>query len=224
MLKQTNNSWKNILKNEFNKEYFKNIQNKIDKDTKKWEIIYPPKEKIFNAFNLCSFDNLKVVILWQDPYHWEWQAHWLSFSVQDWVKQPPSLKNIFKELNSDLWIDIPESWNLETWAKQWILMINAILTVKKWQPASHSKIWWETFTNNIIKTISQEKEWIIFVLWWNFAKQKESLIDIYKHYIIKSAHPSPFSARNWFFWSKPFSKINEILKEKWSEKIEWKLQ
>lgn len=218
-----NNSWKKPLEKDFNSKYFANIQKTIKQDIESWETIYPKLDNIYNAFNLTHFEDVKVVILGQDPYHWEWQANWLCFSVDDWIKQPPSLKNIFKELKSDMWIEIPVSGNLESWAKQWILMINAILTVKKWQPASHKKIWWWTFTDNVIKTISDQKKWVIFVLWWNFAKEKEALIDSTKHYIIKSAHPSPFSARNWFFNSKPFSKINNILKEKWDKEINWKL-
>ena len=217
------NSRKKALEKEFSSKYFSDIQKIIKQDIKSWETIYPKLENIYNAFNLTHFEDVKVVILGQDPYHGKWQANWLCFSVSDWIKQPPSLKNIFKELKTDMWIETPISGNLEAWAKQWILMINAILTVKDWQPASHKKIWWWTFTDNVIKTISDQKEWIIFVLWWNFAKEKEALIDTSKHYIIKSAHPSPFSARNWFFDSKPFSKINKILKEKWDKEIDWKL-
>lgn len=216
-------SWDKILNNEFNQDYYKKIKEKIVEDINNWKTIYPPLESVFSAFSKTSLDDLKVVILWQDPYHWEWQAHWLSFSVQDWVKPPPSLKNIYKELNDDLWIEIPKSWNLENWTKKWVLLLNAILTVKASLPASHSKIGWETFTNTIIKNISDKKENIIFILWWNFARSKKSLIDLNKHFVIESAHPSPFSAYNWFFWSKPFSKCNEILKKIWKKEIDWKL-
>ena len=150
-------SWLEVLKKEFMKYYFKNIKKSLVKDIEAWETIYPPMNLIFNAFNHTTFNNVKVVILWQDPYHWAWQAHGLCFSVQDWIKQPPSLKNIFKELKSDLDIDAPENGNLEKWADQWVFLLNAILTVKNWQPASHSKIWWETFTDSVIKTISEKK-------------------------------------------------------------------
>lgn len=217
------NSWKEIILEEIKKDYYKNIKEKIVNDINAWEIIYPPLDLVFNAFLETSFDNLKVVILWQDPYHWKWQAHWLSFSVQEGILFPPSLKNIFKELKDDLWHNIPKNWNLDKWAKEWVLMLNAILTVIASKPASHSKIWWEIFTNNIIKTISEKKSWIIFILWWNFAKSKKSLIDLEKHFVIESAHPSPFSAYNWFFGSKPFSRTNEILKKIWKNEIDWNL-
>lgn len=215
--------WKKKFKPEFEKDYFLEIKKQIVSDINLWETIYPPLEKIFFAFEKTSFDDLKVVILWQDPYHGNGQAHGLSFSVPDWIIPPPSLKNIYKELRNDLGFDIPNWWNLEKWTSQWILLLNAILTVKAWIPASHSHIGWETFTNEIIKYISDKKENIIFILWGNFAKSKKQFIDEKKHFIIKSAHPSPFSAYNWFFGSKPFSKTNEILKSIWKKEIDWKL-
>ena len=223
MIKNIDKSWNFLLKNELQKDYFKKIKQKIIYDINNWETIYPPLDKVFNALNITPFENIKVVILWQDPYHWEKQAHWLSFSVQDWVVFPPSLKNIFKELEKDLWYSIPKSWNLEKWWKKWVLLLNSILTVKAWKPASHSKIWWEQFSDNIIKEISLKKENVIFILWWNFAKNKKSLIDTTKHFIIESTHPSPFSAYNWFFGSKPFSKTNDILKKIWKKEINWDL-
>lgn len=216
-------SWLEVLESEFEKDYFKEIKKQIDTDIKLWTTIYPNQKNIFNAFNYTPFDNVKVVLLGQDPYHGPNQAHGLCFSVQDWVKLPPSLKNIYKELNTDLWVTIPQSWNLEKWTKEWVFMMNAILTVKAWLPASHSKIGWETFTDKIIKTISDKKIWIVFILWWNFARNKKCLIDITKHFVIESAHPSPFSAYNWFFWSRPFSKTNEILKKIWKKEIDWSL-
>ncbi len=216
-------SWLDVLKEEFEKDYFKNIKEKIILDIENWIQIYPPMNKIFNAFELTHFDDLKVVILWQDPYHWEKQAHWLSFSVLEWIKNPPSLQNIFKEIEQDLWIKMSKSGNLESWAKQWVLLLNAILTVQSGNPASHSKIWWENFTDSVIKNISDKKEWIIFILWWNFAKSKKSLIDWKKHYILEASHPSPLWAYKWFFWSKHFSKTNEILKSNWKKEINWQI-
>lgn len=216
-------TWIEILWDEFKKEYFKEIKKQIELDLNIWITIYPSFSNIFSAFEITNFEDIKVVILWQDPYHWENQANWLCFSVQEWQKLPPSLKNIFKELNSDLWFAIPKNWNLEKWAKSWVFLLNSILTVKAWNPASHSKIWWEIFTDKVIETISNKKSWIIFILWWNFAKNKKWLIDTSKHFIIEATHPSPFSAYNWFFWSKPFSKTNEILKKLWKKEIEWNL-
>ena len=213
------NSWKNILENEFKKKYFKQIEENIAKDIKNWITIYPKKENIFAAFEKTDFNDLKVVILWQDPYHWEWQAQGFCFSVPKWIKLPPSLKNIYKEL----WID-SKNWDLTSWTKQWVLLLNAILTVQAWNPASHSKIWWETFTDNIIKTISDKKNWVIFLLWWAFAQTKEKLIDTNKHYILKTTHPSPFSAYRWFLWSNCFKETNKILKENWKKEINWKIK
>jgi len=159
-------SWLEVLKDEFEKEYFKRIKQFLINEIENKQIIYPPMDKIFNAFNLTPFDKVKVVLLWQDPYHWPNQAHWLCFSVQKWIKPPPSLKNIFKEIHNDLWLHIPKSWNLEKWAKSWVFLLNTVLTVRAWNPASHSKIWWEIFTDSVIKTISEKKEWVVFMLWW----------------------------------------------------------
>lgn len=217
------NSWLEVLKDEFEKDYFKAIKKQIVDDIESGTIIYPNPKNIFNAFNYTHFDDVKVVLLWQDPYHGAWQAHGLCFSVQDPTPPPPSLKNIYKELNSDLWCEIPKSWNLEKWTHEWVFMLNAILTVKAWLPASHSKIGWEAFTDIVIKTISDKKEWVVFILWWNFARNKKSLIDTTKHFIIESAHPSPFSAYNWFLGSRPFSKTNEILKKQGKKEIDWSL-
>lgn len=223
-------AWKEILENEFNKEYFKKIEEKIQDDKKNSIIIYPKEENIFAAFEKTAFEDIKVVILWQDPYHGEWQAQWFSFSVPKWMKLPPSLKNIFKEI----WIIPPLhssgtpfkkgrnlNWDLTPWTKQWIFLLNAILTVQAWNPASHAKIWWEKFSDNIIKNISEKKDWVIFLLWWAFAQSKKNLIDEKKHYIIETTHPSPFSAHRWFLWSNCFIKVNEILKNNWKEGINW---
>ena len=221
-MKILNNSWQKILKKEFKKPYFLEIENFLKKEKENWKIIFPLNSLIFNVFNLINFEDLKIVIIWQDPYHWDNQAHWLCFSVQNWIKIPPSLKNIFKELNTDLWIKISNSWNLEKWAKQWVFLLNSILTVEKWKPASHSKIGWENFTNSVIKKISDEKDWVIFLLWGNFAKSKKVLIDEKKHFILESAHPSPFSVKK-FYWWKHFSKTNKILKENWKKEINWEI-
>jgi len=216
-------SRKNILDDEFSKPYFPKIKEFLQWEINAWYTIYPKWKDIFNAFNLTPFDQVKVVILWQDPYHWEWEAHWLSFSVPKWIKIPPSLRNIFKELKSDLNIDPPESWNLEKWAKQWVLLLNAWLTVRKDTPNSHKDAGWHIFTDAVIKKLSDEKEGLVFILWWAFAQQKEALIDTDKHFIIKSAHPSPFSADRGFFWSRPFSTCNEMLESIWRDPIDWDL-
>lgn len=216
-------SWNGILNPEFEKEYYLGIKKNIADDINSWITIYPPLDKVLNSFEKTPLSELKVVILWQDPYHWVGQAHWLSFSVADGIAFPPSLRNIFKELKDDLWYEIPKSGNLEKWTTQWVLLLNSVLTVRASNPASHSKIWWETFTDNVIKWISDNKENIIFILWWNFARNKKSLINIKKHYIIEWVHPSPFSAYNWFFGSKPFSKCNEVLKKIGKKEINWQL-
>lgn len=220
---QIESSWLEALKDEFEKPYFPEIKKAIVNDINEGKVLYPPMDKIFNAFNHTPFDDVKVVILWQDPYHGPNQAHWLSFSVADGIPQPPSLKNMLKEINADLWIDIPTTGNLEPWAKQWVLMLNAILTVQKSTPASHAKIGWETFTDAVIKKISDEKTWIVFLLWGNFARSKIALIDTFKHSVLEAPHPSPFSAHNWFFGCKHFSKTNELLKEMGKEEIDWRI-
>ncbi len=214
-------SWLVHLEWEFEKPYFFEIKDFLKSEINAWKTLYPHTKNIFNALNLTKFDKVKVVILGQDPYHWVWQAHGLSFSVPDWVRKPPSLQNIFKEIKSDLSIEIPESWNLERWAKNWVLLLNSILTVEKSKAASHSKIWWQNFTDEIIKIISKEKENVVFLLWGNFARQKSSLIDKQKHYILESPHPSPFSVHSGFFGCKHFSKANEFLKDKGYKWIEW---
>lgn len=215
-------SWMNILHTEFQKDYYKNIKQKIVDDLNAWYEIYPALSNVFTAFHLTDLENLKVVILGQDPYHGPNQAHGLSFSVEN-SKLPPSLKNIYKELESDLWITPSKSGNLTPWALQWVLMLNAILTVQAGNPASHAKIGWETFTDTVISEISKNTSGVIFVLWGNFAKSKKSLIDEKKHFILESAHPSPFSAYNGFFGSRVFSKINELLKKQNKKEINWHL-
>ena len=213
------NSWNKILKDEIEKQYFKEIEKKLEEDIKDWITIYPKKENIFKAFEKTPFEKVKIVILWQDPYHWEWQAQGFCFSVPEWTKLPPSLRNIYKEL----WID-SKNWDLAAWTEQWVFLLNAILTVQKWNPASHAKIGWEQFTDSVIKTISDKKTWVIFLLWWAFAQSKGKLIDTSKHTILKTSHPSPFSAYRWFLWSNCFNETNKILKQKWEKEINWKVK
>ncbi len=208
-------SWRKVLMTEF--KNFCHLTNFINAETK---TIYPPKKFIFNAFSLCHFSQVKVVIIGQDPYHGEGQANGLSFAVNDGVKIPPSLRNIFKELHADLDIDIPISGNLERWAKQGVLLLNSILTVQANEAASHRNKGWEQFTDAVIKQISEQREKIVFLLWGNYAHQKGKFIDLNKHYVLKSAHPSPLSARN-FLGNKHFSKTNQYLKDCGKIPIDW---
>lgn len=216
-------SWKEVLFNEFQKDYFKNLKQFLLKEKSENKTIYPPNNLIFNAFNKTPFNNVKVVILGQDPYHGAGQAHGLCFSVPEGIKIPPSLRNIYKELSTDVDFKIPISGNLIKWAKQGVLLINATLTVRDSEAGSHQKKGWETFTDSVIKIISEKKENVVFVLWGNYAQSKEKLIDNNKHLIIKSVHPSPLSATRGFFGSKPFSKTNEYLKKNNINEIDWSL-
>jgi uracil-DNA glycosylase len=216
-------SWKEVLKDEFKKPYFKQIAEHLKTEKAQGKTIYPPGSQIFHAFEATPFDELKVVVLGQDPYHGPRQAHGLSFSVQKGVPPPPSLINIFKELQDDVGVPIPNHGHLEKWAKQGVLLLNASLTVRAGEPMSHSKLGWEKFTNTVIEKVSDLKEHVVFVLWGRFAQEKQSLIDQKKHYIIKSAHPSPLSAKNGFFGSRPFSKINNYLVKKGIDPIDWAL-
>jgi uracil-DNA glycosylase len=220
---QMEESWKEILKDEFEKEYFQHLITFIKAEVATGKIIYPPGKLFFNAFEKTPFNNVKVVILGQDPYHNPRQAHGLSFSVPEGVTKPPSLQNIFKELKSDLGIDIPENGNLEKWALQGVLLLNASLSVRQNEPGSHSPIGWLNFTDQVIKKISALKEGIIFLLWGKFAQEKQSLIDETKHYVLKAAHPSPFSADKGFFGCRHFSKTNELLVKQNKTPIDWKL-
>jgi len=222
MIESLSTSWEKFLKNEFEKDYFKKLSEYIDIE-RKTQIVFPPLELTFAALNLTSHEKVKVVILGQDPYHNHNQANGLSFSVNNGISIPPSLKNIFKELQSDLRCKVPRSGNLESWAKQGVLLLNATLSVRAHEPGSHQKKGWETFTDTIIELISKNYKHIVFILWGNFAQQKVKLIDEKKHFIIKSVHPSPFSARNGFFGSKPFSKCNDYLTSVSKETIDWNL-
>jgi uracil-DNA glycosylase len=216
-------SWKEILKDEFDKTYFQHIVTFLKAEKAAGKIIYPPGKLIFNAFNKTPFTKVKVVLLGQDPYHNQGQAHGLSFSVPDGVAKPPSLVNIFKEMENDVGITPHKNGNLEKWATQGVLLLNASLTVRQNEPASHSKIGWLQFTDTVISKISQHKDGVVFLLWGRFAQDKQSLIDETKHYVLKAAHPSPFSADKGFFGCRHFSKTNELLLLKNNEPIDWKL-
>ncbi len=213
-------SWKAALEKEFEKSYFKDLSKQV-KETYLNRIVFPAPQNIFNAFNLCPFDQVKVVILGQDPYHGPDQAHGLSFSVPDGIKTPPSLKNIYKEIKDDIGTEIPENGNLERWAKQGVLLLNATLTVEQNQPGSHQGLGWETFTDAVIKTISDQKEHVVFLLWGNFARSKASLINQNRHLVLEAPHPSPFSAYTGFFGCKHFSEANNYLNKQGLETIFW---
>lgn len=220
---QIEESWKKVLKDEFEKNYFQHIIAFLKAEKALGKIIYPPGPLIFNAFKQTPFDKVEVVILGQDPYHNKGQAQGLSFSVTEGIAKPPSLVNIFKELKSDLGIEIPENGNLTKWAQQGVLLLNASLTVRQNEPGSHAQIGWLQFTDNVIKKISEEKEGIVFLLWGKFAQEKQSLIDETKHYVLKAAHPSPFSANNGFLGCKHFSKANQLLMKQHKTPIDWKI-
>ncbi|PKN02727.1 uracil-DNA glycosylase [Candidatus Dojkabacteria bacterium HGW-Dojkabacteria-1] len=187
------------------------------------QTIYPSKELIFRALELTPFENIKVVILGQDPYHGEGEANGLAFSVNKGIKLPPSLRNIYKELESDLGIKTPNHGDLTSWASQGVLLLNSVLTVEKDRPASHRNIGWEEYTDSIIREISEKKENIVFILWGKYAQSKKDLIDVRKHLVISSPHPSPFSANRGFFGSKPFSTTNTYLKSKGKKEIDWRV-
>lgn len=213
------NDWDIVLKEEYEKEYFKRIKEIVDEEYNH-KIIYPLKEQVFNAFKMTPYKDVKVVILGQDPYHGEGEANGLCFSVNRGIKIPPSLKNIYKELYSDLKIERTDT-DLSDWAKSGVLLLNSVLTVEKDKPASHKFIGWEEFTDNIIKKINEKDTPVVFILWGNFAKSKIKYITNSKHLIISSSHPSPFSVRYGFFGSKPFSKTNEFLKKNQLKEIKW---
>jgi uracil-DNA glycosylase len=217
-------SWKEVLEHEFQSEYFAQLKDFLLSEKTQNKIIYPPGKEIFTAFNNTPFQDVKVVILGQDPYHGSGQAHGLCFSVNDNVRIPPSLLNIFKELHSDLGIRPPGSGNLLAWAKQGILLLNATLTVEKSKAGSHQGKGWETFTDSVIQTLSQKRENLVFILWGNYAGAKSVLIDERRHHIIKSTHPSPFSAHRGFMGSRPFSRTNEYLVDKGIAPIDWELE
>ncbi len=217
-------TWKAVLKDQFNKTYFQQIVTFLKTEKAQGKVIYPPGPLIFNAFNTTPFDKISVVIIGQDPYHGLGQAHGLSFSVPTGIKPPPSLMNIFKELEKDIGIKMPEKYgNLTKWAEQGVLLLNAALTVRAGEPFSHAKYGWTEFTDTVITRLSDKKEGIIFLLWGKFAQEKQDLIDETKHIVLKAAHPSPFSADKGFFGCKHFSKANEILIKSGRNPIDWKL-
>lgn len=216
------NDWDEILNNVFKSEGFKTFMNVIKKEYNK-KTIYPKYEEIFNSLKNTAFKDVKVVIVGQDPYHGEGEAHGLSFSVKKGVKIPPSLQNIFKELNNDLNIDIPNNGDLTKWTEEGVLLLNSVLTVEKDKAASHKEIGWQRLTDFIIKQLNNRKDPLVFILWGNFARSKKQYITNKKHLIIESTHPSPFSAHNGFFGSKPFSKTNYYLKANGLKEIDWNL-
>lgn len=215
------NSWSFYLKDELQKPYIKQLENFLFAQYKKKKTIYPATENLFTALDLVDIKNVKIVILGQDPYHGEGQAHGLSFSVNDGIKHPPSLRNIFTELKSDLNKEVPESGNLKKWAQQGVLLLNTVLTVEKEKAGSHQNQGWETFTDKIISIINENCDHVVFILWGANAQKKSSLINPDKHLILQSAHPSPLSSYRGFFGSKPFSKANVWLKKMGKTPINW---
>ena len=217
------NLWDQYLEQEYKKEYFQKLMDFV-KEEYKHKTIYPKQNEVFNAFRYTDYSNVKVVILGQDPYHGPNQAEGLSFSVKNEVLKPPSLQNIFKELESDLGIPVPEHNSLKPWAKQGVLLLNAVLTVEEHKPTSHKNQGWEEFTDQVIKILNDRDTPTVFILWGAYARSKKAFITNKKHLVIESAHPSPFSARNGFFGSKPFSKTNEFLKKNNIKEIDWRIE
>lgn len=217
------NHWDKILDEEYHKEYFINIVKYINKAYRE-RPIFPPKNYILRALSLTDYDDVKVVILGQDPYHGIGEANGLAFSVNNGIKLPPSLQNIYKELHNDLGIDIPNTGDLTCWAKEGVLLLNSVLTVEKDKPASHKNLGWEKFTDAIISRVNEKKEPVVFILWGNFAKSKKNLITNSKHLVIESSHPSPFSCNYGFFGSKPFSRTNEFLKKNQIKEIDFNVK
>jgi len=213
-------SWKNLLQPEFSKDYFNQLVSFVRQEYKQ-NMIFPPGPQIFNAFDHCPLDQVKVVIIGQDPYHGPGQAHGLCFSVNDGIAFPPSLRNIFQEINTDLNKKLPESGNLERWASQGVLLLNATLTVKAHSPGSHQNKGWESFTDRVIQLVSDHKQNVVFLLWGSYAQKKSVLIDGSKHLVLKAPHPSPFSANRGFFGCRHFSKTNQYLQERGLEPIDW---
>lgn len=214
-------SWKSLLEQEFEKPYFAGLVHFLKTEKEARKTIYPKGSEIFNAFEQTPFEDLKAVIIGQDPYHNPGQAHGLSFSVPDGIQPPPSLKNIFKELRDDIGLSLPATGNLTCWARQGVLLLNSCLTVRKNEPGSHSKIGWQIFTDAVINIISEKKRGIVFLLWGNYAKSKQILIDAQKHLILTAAHPSPYSANNGFFGCRHFSKTNQYLVSQGKKPINW---
>lgn len=218
-----NTDWSMILRDEFEKSYYRNLMEFL-RNEYETKTIYPEKQDIFNAFQFTSYKDVRVVLLGQDPYHGPNQAHGLSFSVKPDVKLPPSLRNIFKELHQDLGFQVPNNGYLVKWARQGVMLLNTVLTVREGEAHSHKNKGWETFTNEVIKQINEKESPVIFILWGRPAQTKINLIDTQKHYVIESAHPSPLSANRGFFGSRPFSKANEILENNNLPGIDWEIE
>ena len=216
-------SFNDLLEEEKQKDYYNELISFIDKEYNT-KTIFPPREKIFEAFKLTPFEQTKVVIIGQDPYHGEGEAHGLAFSVNNGIKIPPSLKNIYKEINAEYGYEIPNTGYLIKWAKQGVLMLNTVLTVEKDKPASHKAKGWEVFTDRVIEELNNSEQPLVFMLWGNYAKSKAQLINNPKHLILESAHPSPFSARNGFFGNNHFKLANDFLLKNGIEQIDWKIE
>lgn len=214
-------SWKEALMQEFEKPYFIALSQFIKDEILSGQTIYPHPKNIFAALDKSPLDKVKVIILGQDPYHGPGQAHGLSFSVQEWVRNPPSLMNILKEIQVDLWTPLPKNGDLSRWAEQGVLLLNTTLTVRAGQPMSHAGKWWEKFTDAIITTLSEKRNFLIFLLWWSHAQKKKTLIDTKKHIILEAPHPSPLSAHRGFLGCKHFSKTNTLLREHGMSEIQW---
>lgn len=215
-------SWQPLLAGEFDKPYFQGLREFVDRERQE-HMVYPPEPEVFSAFQLTPYDDVNVLLLGQDPYHNENQAHGLCFSVRPGIKPPPSLKNIFKELRDDLGCKIPNNGYLVPWAQQGMLLLNAVLTVRAHEANSHKNKGWETFTDTVIRTVNEKQDGVIFVLWGSYAQKKRALIDTSRHTIIEGVHPSPLSAKGGFFGSRPFSKINNTLQEHGKPVIDWQI-
>ena len=214
-------SWKHALQWEFEKPYFCELSQFVKNEILAGKIIYPPPRNIFAAMDMTPFEKVRVVILGQDPYHGPGQAHGLAFSVQEWVRNPPSLMNIFKEIQSDIGSPTPRNGDLSRWSEQWVLLLNTTLTVEAGKPMSHAGKWWEDFTDAIIRTLSDKRDFLIFLLWWSHAQKKKSLIDTQKHAVLEAPHPSPLSAHRGFLGCGHFSKTNALLREHNMTEIDW---
>jgi len=221
---QEERSWRDVLQGEKEKDYFKNVMNFVEGERKAGKKIFPPNAHVFSALALTPFDSVRVVIIGQDPYHGEGQAHGLCFSVQPGTPFPPSLQNIFKELRADLGLPIPKQGNLDKWARQGVLLLNAVLTVEEGKAGSHSGKGWEIFTDKVIEELNLRREGVVFLLWGNFAQKKAAQLDGTRHTIFTAAHPSPLSASRGFFGCKHFSKTNEVLRRQGGREIDWSLE
>ena len=212
-------SWQAVLASEWDQSYWTDLTEFVIREYSQ-KICFPEEKNIFKALQLTQFDDVRVVILGQDPYHTLGAAMWLSFSIPNWSKIQPSLRNIFRELESDIWIKRINT-DLTDWAEQWVLLLNAVLTVREWEPASHQDIGWEQFTDATVMALSEYREGLVFILWGNYAIAKQPLIDTTRHHTIISPHPSPFSAHRGFLGSRPFSRTNEYLRQSWKIEIQW---